>query len=204
MRLNLRVTPTRPRRTALVRAGRSHARPLRSRGAAELVRPARDPRRLATGIFKQLDRLEPLARSGLPGAHDDPGGPAGRDRAAFGGAGPACRDRPSRCRRDGLCLGSRSWPRRPGRSRSRPSGPARRVGPRSTDSPFAQVDGTGQSPPDPAAIPEDGAAGTGRPLVVGWLDGRQVAEPPVAEALQVVLGAGQDRPRGSSHIGRRS
>ena len=43
--------------------------------------------------------------------------------------------------------------------------------------------------------PEDRAEPDDRPLVVGWLDGRQIAEPDIVEALQVVLGARRDGAR---------
>ena len=75
-------------------------------------------------IFKQLDRLEPLARSGSPGAHDDPGGPAGATARVL--EAPA---RPVEIvllddRRDGLCLAQGVGLVVRARSRSRPSGPA--------------------------------------------------------------------------------
>ena len=74
VRLNLQMTP-------LIRdvplsfepddltLGRSDREEMRSLFDLLEIRGPRDR------IFKQLDRLEPLARSGLPGAHDDPGGP---------------------------------------------------------------------------------------------------------------------------------
>ena len=197
VRLNLQMTP-------LIRdvplsfepddltLGRSDREEMRSLFDLLEIRGPRDR------IFKQLDRLEPLARRGLPGAHDDPGGPAGAtarvlevparpvEIVLLDAVETACAWLKELASSSGPVAVEAVWAGAPGRSAL--EGLA-----------FAQVEEP-EVPPDPTAVPEDGAAGTGRPLVVGWLDGRQVAEPPVAEALQMVLGAGQDRsPRIVAH-----
>ena len=192
VRLNLQMTP-------LVRdvplmcvaddlvLGRSNREEMRSLFELLEIRGPRDR------IFKQLDRLEPLA-TGSSGAGVD----ACSDSGATSARSPETASRPVRIEPLEDLEDARAWlmllAASPGpiaieavwagaAGRSAVEGLA-----------FAALEETGaprgdEAGPDDRAVPDD------QPLVVGWLDGRQIAEPGIVEALQVVLGAREDGTR---------
>jgi DNA polymerase-1 len=192
VRLNLRMTP-------LVRdvplmcvaddlvLGRSNREEMRSLFELLEIRGPRDR------IFKQLDRLEPLA-TGSSGAGVD----ASSGSGATSARSPETASRPVRIEPLEDLEDARTWlmllAASPGpiaieavwagaAGRSAVEGLA-----------FAALEETGaprgdEAGPDDRAVPDD------QPLVVGWLDGRQIAEPGIVEALQVVLGAREDGTR---------
>ena len=192
VRLNLQMTP-------LVRdvplmcvaddlvLGRSNREEMRSLFDLLEIRGPRDR------IFKQLDRLEPLA-TGSSGAGVD----ACSDSGATSARSPETASRPVRIEPLEDLEDARAWlmllAASPGpiaieavwagaAGRSAVEGLA-----------FAALEETGaprgdEAGPDDRAVPDD------QPLVVGWLDGRQIAEPGIVEALQVVLGAREDGTR---------
>ena len=192
VRLNLQMTP-------LVRdvplmcvaddlvLGRSNREEMRSLFELLEIRGPRDR------IFKQLDRLEPLA-TGSSGAGVD----ASSGSGATSARSPETASRPVRIEPLEDLEDARAWlmllAASPGpiaieavwagaAGRSAVEGLA-----------FAALEETGaprgdEAGPDDRAVPDD------QPLVVGWLDGRQIAEPGIVEALQVVLGAREDGTR---------
>ena len=192
VRLNLQMTP-------LVRdvplmcvaddlvLGRSNREEMRSLFELLEIRGPRDR------IFKQLDRLEPLA-TGSSGAGVD----ASSDSGATSARSPETASRPVRIEPLEDLEDARAWlmllAASPGpiaieavwagaAGRSAVEGLA-----------FAALEETGaprgdEAGPDDRAVPDD------QPLVVGWLDGRQIAEPGIVEALQMVLGAREDGTR---------
>ena len=192
VRLNLQMTP-------LVRdvplmcvaddlvLGRSNREEMRSLFELLEIRGPRDR------IFKQLDRLEPLA-TGSSGA----GVGASSGSGATSARSPETTSRPVRIEPLEDLEDARAWlmllAASPGpiaieavwagaAGRSAVEGLA-----------FAALEETGaprgdEDGPDDRAVPDD------QPLVVGWLDGRQIAEPSIVEALQVVLGAREDGTR---------
>ena len=192
VRLNLQMTP-------LVRdvplmcvaddlvLGRSNREEMRSLFELLEIRGPRDR------IFKQLDRLEPLA-TGSSGAGVD----ASSDSGATSARSPETASRPVRIEPLEDLEDARTWlmllAASPGpiaieavwagaAGRSAVEGLA-----------FAALEETGaprgdEAGPDDRAVPDD------QPLVVGWLDGRQIAEPGIVEALQMVLGAREDGTR---------
>jgi DNA polymerase-1 len=192
VRLNLQMTP-------LVRdvplmcvaddlvLGRSNREEMRSLFELLEIRGPRDR------IFKQLDRLEPLA-TGSSGAGVD----ACSDSGATSARSPETASRPVRIEPLEDLEDARTWlmllAASPGpiaieavwagaAGRSAVEGLA-----------FAALEETGaprgdEAGPDDRAVPDD------QPLVVGWLDGRQIAEPGIVEALQMVLGAREDGTR---------
>ena len=192
VRLNLQMTP-------LVRdvplmcvaddlvLGRSNREEMRSLFELLEIRGPRDR------IFKQLDRLEPLA-TGSSGAGVD----ASSGSGATSARSPETASRPVRIEPLEDLEDARTWlmllAASPGpiaieavwagaAGRSAVEGLA-----------FAALEETGaprgdEAGPDDRAVPDD------QPLVVGWLDGRQIAEPGIVEALQMVLGAREDGTR---------
>jgi DNA polymerase-1 len=167
--------------------GRSNREEMRSLFELLEIRGPRDR------IFKQLDRLEPLA-TGSSGAGVD----ACSDSGATSARSPETASRPVRIEPLEDLEDARTWlmllAASPGpiaieavwagaAGRSAVEGLA-----------FAALEETGaprgdEAGPDDRAVPDD------QPLVVGWLDGRQIAEPGIVEALQVVLGAREDGTR---------
>ena len=167
--------------------GRSNREEMRSLFELLEIRGPRDR------IFKQLDRLEPLA-TGSSGAGVD----ASSGSGATSARSPETASRPVRIEPLEDLEDARTWlmllAASPGpiaieavwagaAGRSAVEGLA-----------FAALEETGaprgdEAGPDDRAVPDD------QPLVVGWLDGRQIAEPGIVEALQVVLGAREDGTR---------
>jgi len=167
--------------------GRSNREEMRSLFDLLEIRGPRDR------IFKQLDRLEPLA-TGSSGAGVD----ASSDSGATSARSPETASRPVRIEPLEDLEDARTWlmllAASPGpiaieavwagaAGRSAVEGLA-----------FAALEETGaprgdEAGPDDRAVPDD------QPLVVGWLDGRQIAEPGIVEALQMVLGAREDGTR---------
>ena len=193
VRLNLQMTP-------LVRdvpltcvvddllLGRSNREEMRSLLDLLEIRGPRDR------IFKQLDRLEPVA-GGLSGAGEDVSGvsaaaaPAAETAFRPVGVVPL----------DDLEV-ARAWLMSLAESRGSIAveavwlGTAGRSGIEGIA--FAALEDLGASGGD-AGGTEDRPVIDDRPLVVGWLDGRLVAEPGIVEALKVVLAASQS---GNSRI----
>ncbi len=192
VRLNLLMTPL-VRDVPLTCAtddlllGRSNREEMRSLFDLLEIRGPRDR------IFRQLDRLESLARPSSSVATEGPGSSGARAAPAREGASRPVRILPleeiedARAWLTSLAVSSGPiaieavWAGAAGRSAVEGLALAALEGPRGPG------DGGG-GPEDPRA-PEDG------PLVVGWLDGRQIAEPPIVEALQAVLGATGDGTR---------
>ena len=167
--------------------GRSNREEMRSLFELLEIRGPRDR------IFKQLDRLEPLA-TGSSGAGVD----ACSDSGATSARSPETASRPVRIEPLEDLEDARAWlmllAASPGpiaieavwagaAGRSAVEGLA-----------FAALEETG-APRGDEAGPDDRAVPNDQPLVVGWLDGRQIAEPGIVEALQVVLGAREDGTR---------
>ncbi len=170
--------------------GRSNREELRSLLDLLEIRGPRDR------IFKQLDRLEPLAR-----------------RAALGGgdvqdlSGAALDDalqpspRPTEIVVLGDLEGARAWlsalvaPRGAVAVEAVWAGAAGRsaiegLAFAALDEPPGLVGDEGVPPENEGALAEDGEAASEGPLVVGWLEGSSIAEPEVTEVLRGVLGAG--------------
>ena len=192
VRLNLQMTP-------LVRdvplncviddlvLGRSNREEMRSLFELLEIRGPRDR------VFKQLDRLEPLARRSSGAGADGQSEPgAGSDGAL------ETVQRPVQVVVLREVANARAW------LTSLASSP----GPIAIEAVWAGA--AGRSAVEGLALaalgetlvsagdedaPEDRAEPDDRPLVVGWLDGRQIAEPDIVEALQVVLGARRDGAR---------
>jgi DNA polymerase-1 len=192
VRLNLQMTP-------LVRdvplncvvddlvLGRSNREEMRSLFELLEIRGPRDR------VFKQLDRLEPLARRSSGAGADGQSEPgAGSDGAL------ETVQRPVQVVVLREVANARAW------LTSLASSP----GPIAIEAVWAGAAGRsaveglalaalGETlvPAGDEDAPEDRARPEDRPLVVGWLDGRQIAEPDIVEALQVVLGATRDGAR---------
>ena len=185
VRLNLQMTPL-VRDVPLdcvaddLRLGRSNREEMRSLFELLEIRGPRDR------IFKQLDRLEPMATgsSSVPGdAPSDPDAgiaspsvPVARpiEVVSFDDPDDAAGWLVSLAESRGAIALEAVWKGTAGRSAV--EGLA-----------FAALDEAGGPDPD------QGASGVAtapdvRPLVVGWLDGRQIAEPAIAQALRAVLG----------------
>jgi DNA polymerase-1 len=189
VRLNLQMTPlVRDVPLACVTddlvLGRSRREEMRSLFELLEIRGPRDR------IFKQLDRLEPLARRS-PGVGGD------------GSAGPGATSAPAPepASRPVLVVlleeleGARAWlsslaasPDQVGIEAVWAGAPGRSA---VEGLALAALEEAGVSAGDEER-PEDRAVPNDRPLVVGWLDGRRIAEPGVVEALQNVLGARLD------------
>ncbi|MFZ2055793.1 MAG: DNA polymerase I [Acidimicrobiales bacterium] len=189
VRLNLQMTPlVRDVPLACVTddlvLGRSKREEMRSLFELLEIRGPRDR------IFKQLDRLEPLARR-APGVGGD------------GSAGPGATSAPSpeSASRPVLIVlleeleGARAWLSSLAASPDQVAIEAVWAGAPGRSAveglALAALEETGV-PAGDEERPEDRAVPNGRPLVVGWLEGRQIAEPGVVEALQNVLGARRD------------
>jgi DNA polymerase-1 len=193
VRLNLQLTPL-VRDIPLVCApedltlGRSDREEMRSLLDLLEIRGPRDR------IFKQLDRLEPIA-SGVPVAEGGGPGAAGQPPAQeasrpvevvlldplegaagwlfslAGSPGPIAVEAvweaaPGRSGLDGLALAALDGPETGGQDRGAAEGPPR---------------------------------GADRPIVVGWLDGRSLEDPGFARALGAVLSGGDAGPRIVAH-----
>ncbi len=189
VRLNLLMTPL-VRDVPLTCAtddlllGRSNREEMRSLFDLLEIRGPRDR------IFRQLDRLEPLAGPSPAGAEGPDGAGAARVREET--------SRPVRILLLEEIEDARAWLT----SLAVTSGPiaieAVWVGAagRSAVEGLAlaalegsMLPGEGEGGPENPRAPEVG------PLVVGWLDGRQIAEPPIVESLRAVLGATGDGTR---------
>jgi DNA polymerase-1 len=189
VRLNLQLTPL-VRDVALtcvpedLALGRSNREEMRSLFDLLEIRGPRDR------IFKQLDRLEPLARrssgAGVEGSADFAASPARAEETAL---------RPVQVVRFEASEVARAWL----------TSLAASPGPIAVEAVWAGVAGrSAVAGLALGALEETGAAGAdeggaddtawadSRPLVVGFLDGRQIAEPGIASALGDVLGAGRD------------
>jgi len=141
-------------------------------------------------IFKQLDRLEPLARGASPPGRQASGGPgAGQPEfteaaalrieivaLATVAAAQAWLSRLASA--SGPTAVEAVWAGAPGRSAL--EGLA-----------FARLD-EAALPPGASESHADASVAPERTLTVGWLDGRLVAEPDIVAALQAVLGIGAD------------
>ena len=189
VRLNLQMTPlVRDVPLACVTddlaLGRSNREEMRSLFDLLEIRGPRDR------IFKQLDRLEPLARRSPSVGGDGSAGPG-----ATSAPSPEPASRPvlivlleeldaARAWLTSLAASPDQvaieavWAGAPGRSAVEGLALAALE--------EARVSAGEEERPEDRAVPND------RPLVVGWLDGRQIAEPGVVEALQMVLGARRD------------
>ncbi|MGP8149148.1 MAG: DNA polymerase I [Acidimicrobiales bacterium] len=192
VRLNLQMTP-------LVRdvplncviddlvLGRSNREEMRSLFELLEIRGPRDR------VFKQLDRLEPLARRSSGAGADGQSEPgAGSDGALETVQRPvqvvvlkevadACAWLTSLASWPGPIAIEAVWAGAAGRS--------------AVEGLALAALGEALVPAGDKDAPEDRAEPDDRPLVVGWLDGRQIAEPDIVEALQVVLGATRDGAR---------
>ena len=196
VRLNLQLTP-------LVRdvplacvvddllLGRSDREEMRSLFDLLEIRGPRDR------IFKQLDRLEPLARRSSGAGTEVPGdsgaGPADSLETAsrpvevvpLEDVEPAREWLESLAASPGPIAVEAAWAGAAGRSAV--EGLA-----------LAALEGPGVSAAQMGEGDDRSAPGE-QPLVVGWLDGRQLAEPGVVEALQAVLGTGGGTRRVVAH-----
>ena len=187
VRLNLQLTPlVRDVPLACVTddllLGRSDREEMRSLFDLLEIRGPRDR------IFKQLDRLEPLARRSSGAGTEVPGdsgaGPADLLETAsrpvqvvpLEDVEPAREWLESLAASPGPIAVEAVWAGAAGRSAVEGLALA------ALEGVFAAHDGES----------DDRSAPGGRPLVVGWLDGRLIAEPGVVEALQAVLGASGD------------
>ncbi|MGO9964847.1 MAG: DNA polymerase I, partial [Acidimicrobiales bacterium] len=189
VRLNLQLTPL-VRDVALgcvpedLVLGRSNREEMRSLFDLLEIRGPRDR------IFKQLDRLEPLARrssgAGAEGPIDIPASPSHREETAsrpvevlrFESSGAAHTWLASLATSPGPIAVEALWAGIAGRSRVEGLALATLE--------EAAAPGAGEGGPDGTAAPNS------RPLVVGFLDGSQIAEPGVVSALGEVLGARTD------------
>ncbi len=189
VRLNLQMTPL-VRDVPLVCSaedltlGRSNREEMRSLLDLLEIRGPRDR------IFKQLDRLEPIASGAAPAGPAASGAPGAHER----GARPVQvvpLGQPEEARRWLAALAGSAapiaveavWVGAPGRSGL--AGLA-----------LAALDEPGPAG-HRAGMPEAEAAGEVSPLAVGWLGGGLIVEPGVAEALGAVLA---ERPDGAPRI----
>jgi DNA polymerase-1 len=158
--------------------GRSNREEMRSLFDLLEIRAPRDR------IFKQLDRLEPLA-NGSPEAVKGFSGQSGPT------SGPAIglAARPVQIVMLEDLEQARAWL----------SSLAASPGPIAIEAVWAAAPGRSaieglalaaldEAAPDGEGRLGDGAVPEGRSLVVGWLDGRQIAEPGISEALGILLG----------------
>jgi DNA polymerase-1 len=176
--------------------GRSDREQMRSLFELLEIRGPRDR------IFKQLDRLEPLARrSSIVGLGDsgDSGGP--NDSGDSGGNAARAHEtalRPVRIVPLEEIEDARAWLTLLAAS----PGPIAIEAVWAGASGRSAVEGLAFAALEETIVPggdeqgpEDRAVPGDRPLVVGWLDGTLIAEPAIVDALQIVLGATEDDTR---------